>query len=70
MRTISAVLGLGAEQWCRTQAWSPIGGITFYRDGHHSSTLQDPVIGDIAMAHDKTPAQATRRPRHWPARWS
>src|SRR5438067_9723311 len=31
-----------------TQAWSPIGGITFYRDGSHGSTLDDPVIGDLA----------------------
>ena len=27
-----------------TQAWSPIGGITFYRDSKHTSTLEDPVI--------------------------
>src|SRR6266545_3147057 len=40
-----------------TQAWSPIGRITFYRDGSHGSTLDDPVIGDIARAHGKTPAQ-------------
>ena len=40
-----------------TQAWSPIGGITFYRDGHHGSTLEDPVITAIAQARDKTPAQ-------------
>jgi diketogulonate reductase-like aldo/keto reductase len=25
-----------------TQAWSPIGGITFYRDASHGSTLDDP----------------------------
>ncbi len=30
-----------------TQAWSPIGGITFYREGRHSSTLDDPTIGGI-----------------------
>jgi diketogulonate reductase-like aldo/keto reductase len=47
----------GAEHGILTQAWSPLGGITFYRDGHHSSTLEDPVIGDIAKAHSKTPAQ-------------
>jgi Aldo/keto reductase family len=39
------------------QAWSPIGGITFYRDGSHGSTLQDPVIGATAEAHGKSPAQ-------------
>jgi diketogulonate reductase-like aldo/keto reductase len=44
-----------------TQAWSPIGGITFYRDGSHGSTLQDPVIGGIATAHGKTPAQVMLR---------
>jgi diketogulonate reductase-like aldo/keto reductase len=52
---------LNAERGIVTQAWSPIGGITFYRDGQHSSTLQDPVIGDIAKAHDKTPAQVMLR---------
>jgi diketogulonate reductase-like aldo/keto reductase len=44
-----------------TQAWSPIGGITFYRDGSHGSTLDDPVIGAIAQAHGKSPAQAMLR---------
>jgi diketogulonate reductase-like aldo/keto reductase len=52
---------LGAEHDILTQAWSPIGGITFYRDGQHSSTLEDPVIGDIAKAYDKTPAQVMLR---------
>lgn len=44
-----------------TQAWSPIGGITFYRDGRHCSTLADPVIGGIAQAHGKSPAQVMLR---------
>jgi len=52
---------LDAEHGIVTQAWSPIGGITFYRDGQHGSTLQDPVIGDIAQAHRKTPAQVMLR---------
>jgi diketogulonate reductase-like aldo/keto reductase len=52
---------LNAEHHILTQAWSPIGGITFYRDGQHTSTLQDPVIGGIAQAHDKTPAQVMLR---------
>ena len=43
------------------QAWSPIGGITFYRDGSHGSTLKDPVIGEVAAAHGKTPAQVMLR---------
>src|SRR3954470_11619369 len=51
----------GAEHGILTQAWSPIGGITFYRDGQHTSTLQDPVIGGIAEAHGKTPAQVMLR---------
>jgi diketogulonate reductase-like aldo/keto reductase len=50
-----------AEQQILTQAWSPIGGITFYRDGSHGSTLQDPVIGEIVAAHAKTPAQVMLR---------
>jgi diketogulonate reductase-like aldo/keto reductase len=43
-----------------TQAWSPIGGITFYREGG-ASTLDDLVIGEIARAYDKTPAQVMLR---------
>jgi 2,5-diketo-D-gluconate reductase A len=43
-----------------TQAWSPIGGITFYRGGE-KSTLQDPVIGSIASAHGKSTAQVMLR---------
>ncbi|QDP95019.1 aldo/keto reductase [Microlunatus elymi] len=50
-----------AEHGILTQAWSPIGGITFYRDGQHTSTLQDPVIGEIAQAHGKSPAQVMLR---------
>ncbi len=34
------VQALGAEHGILTQAWSPIGGITFYRDGSHGSTLR------------------------------
>jgi diketogulonate reductase-like aldo/keto reductase len=49
------------EHGILTQAWSPIGGITFYRDGSHRSTLEDPVIGDLARAHRKTPAQVMLR---------
>jgi 2,5-diketo-D-gluconate reductase A len=44
-----------------TQAWSPIGGITFYRDGKNASTLDDPTIGAIAAAHAKSPAQVMLR---------
>ncbi len=51
----------GAEHDILTQAWSPIGGITFYRDGSHGSTLEDPVIGGLAETHGKTPAQVMLR---------
>src|ERR1019366_3564747 len=56
-----AVQDFGVEHGILTQAWSPIGGITFYRDGSHGSTLDDPVIADIATAHGKTPAQVMLR---------
>jgi diketogulonate reductase-like aldo/keto reductase len=55
------VQAFGAEHGILTQAWSPIGGITFYRDGRHGSTLQDPVISKIAEAHGKSPAQVMLR---------
>ena len=55
------VQAFGAERGILTQAWSPIGGITFYRDGSRGSTLQDPVIGQIAQVHGKTPAQVMLR---------
>ncbi|GAA2156833.1 diketogulonate reductase-like aldo/keto reductase [Humibacillus xanthopallidus] len=51
----------GAAHGILTQAWSPIGGITFYRDGRHASTLQDPVIGGIAATHGRSPAQVMLR---------
>jgi diketogulonate reductase-like aldo/keto reductase len=52
-----AVQAFGVEHEILTQAWSPIGGITFYRDGEHTSTLEDPVITEIADRHGKSPAQ-------------
>jgi diketogulonate reductase-like aldo/keto reductase len=55
------VQAFGAQHGILGQAWSPIGGITFYRDGEHTSTLQDPVIGEIADAHGKSPAQGMLR---------
>ncbi len=55
------VQNLNAQHGIVTQAWSPIGGITFYRDGSHGSTLDDPAIGHIATAHAKTPAQVMLR---------
>ncbi|WP_234346633.1 aldo/keto reductase [Cellulomonas timonensis] len=43
-----------------TQAWSPIGGITAYRDTG-TRTFDDPTITRIAEAHGKTPAQVMLR---------
>jgi 2,5-diketo-D-gluconate reductase A len=46
-----------------TQAWSPIGGITFYpgfRDGR-VNVLEDATIAGIAAAHGKSPAQVMLR---------
>ena len=55
------VRAFGEQHGILTQAWAPIGGITFYRDSGHRSTLQDPTIGAIAEAHGKTPAQVMLR---------
>ncbi|BDO43630.1 oxidoreductase [Cellulomonas sp. NTE-D12] len=47
-----------------TQAWSPIGGITFYPgwgDDDRRSTLDDPTIASIAVAHGRTAAQVMLR---------
>ncbi|WP_421742662.1 aldo/keto reductase [Cellulomonas sp.] len=55
------VLAADAEHGIVSQAWSPIGGITFYRDAGHTSTLEDPVIGAVAEAHGRTPAQVMLR---------
>ena len=57
----SNVLAADADHGILSQAWSPIGGITFYRDGSHGSTLQDPTIGKIAAAYGKTSAQVMLR---------
>lgn len=58
-----AVLAAHAQHGIRTQAWSPIGGITFYPGWgqERRSTLEDPTIGKIATAHGKTPAQVMLR---------
>src|SRR4030095_4007484 len=55
------VQALNVEHGILTRAWPPIGGITFYRDSQHTSTLQDGTIGDIAKTHGKTPAQVMLR---------
>lgn len=57
----SKLLTVDTEHGILNQAWAPIGGITFYRTGPHTSTLENPVIGEIAAAHFKTPAQVMLR---------
>jgi diketogulonate reductase-like aldo/keto reductase len=52
-----------AEHGIVTQAWSPIGGITFY-PGYgkdRRDVMEDPTIGAIAAVHGKTPAQVMLR---------
>ncbi|OAP23370.1 Morphine 6-dehydrogenase [Amycolatopsis sp. M39] len=46
-----------------TQAWSPIGGITFYwdADGSGRRVLAEPSLRRIAEAHGKTAAQVVLR---------
>jgi diketogulonate reductase-like aldo/keto reductase len=55
------VQDFGAERGVVNQAWSPIGGITFYRNSGHTSALEDPAITGIAEAHGKSPAQVMLR---------
>lgn len=58
------VQAANAELGILTQAWSPIGGITFYPgwgSDERRSTLADATIGSIAAVHDKTPAQVMLR---------
>ena len=55
------VQDFGAEHGILTQAWSPIGGITFYRDGSHAAPSTTLSSADIAKAHGKTPAQVMLR---------
>ncbi len=43
-----------------TQAWSPIGGITSYRDAK-KSTFEDPTLLEIGSQHDKSAAQVMLR---------
>jgi len=53
-----------AERGILTQAWSPIGGITFYpgpwREDRRN-VMQDPVIAEVAHKHAKSPAQVMLR---------
>jgi diketogulonate reductase-like aldo/keto reductase len=46
-----------------TQAWSPIGGITFYPGWgeERRNVMEDPILATIAQAHGKSPAQVMLR---------
>jgi 2,5-diketo-D-gluconate reductase A len=52
-----------AEHGILTQAWSPIGGITFYPGwgDDRRNVLEDPTIAAIAAAHGRTAAQVMLR---------
>ncbi|MGA5318776.1 aldo/keto reductase [Streptomyces pseudogriseolus] len=53
-----------AEHGILTQAWSPIGGITFYPGPwrkDRKNVMQDPTIAAIAEIHAKSPAQVMLR---------
>jgi len=56
-----AVTAANAAHGILSQAWSPIGSITFYREGGTGSTLDDATIAGIGAAHGKTPAQVMLR---------
>jgi diketogulonate reductase-like aldo/keto reductase len=51
---------LHAEHGIATQAWSPIGGITSYRDSE-KTTFDDPTLLKIASRHGKSVAQVMLR---------
>jgi diketogulonate reductase-like aldo/keto reductase len=59
--TQKTVQEFNAEHGILTQAWSPIGGITFYRDSGHGSALEDPTITALAEKYAKSPAQVMLR---------
>ncbi|MGH2549044.1 MAG: aldo/keto reductase [Thermomicrobiales bacterium] len=58
--TQQASRDLHAAHGILTQAWSPLGGITVYRNTS-KQTLHDPVILGIAETHRKTTAQVMLR---------
>lgn len=61
--TQPAVQAADAEHGILTQAWSPIGGITFYPGwgDQRRNVMQDPTIIGIAERHAKTPAHVMLR---------
>ena len=44
-----------------TQAWAPLGGITFYRPGFAKSTLEEPVLLALGEKYRKSAAQIMLR---------
>jgi 2,5-diketo-D-gluconate reductase A len=52
-----------AQHGILTQAWSPIGGITFYPGWGEDrrNVMEDPAIAAIGRTHSKTPAQVMLR---------
>ena len=62
--TQPAVQAANSENGILTQAWSPIGGITFYPgfgENRKQNVMEDPSILAIAQAHAKSPAQVMLR---------
>jgi diketogulonate reductase-like aldo/keto reductase len=61
--TQPAVQAADAANGILTQAWSPIGGITFYPGWGEGrkNVMGDPVIAAIARTHGKSPAQVMLR---------
>lgn len=62
--TQPAVQAADAEHGILTQAWSPIGGITFYPGWggqERRNVMEDPAIATIAGTHGKSPAQVMLR---------
>ncbi|MFE2301134.1 aldo/keto reductase [Streptomyces sp. NPDC059445] len=58
-----AVLDFDDRHHILNQAWSPIGGITFYPGygEHRTSVLEDPAVTAVAKAHGRSPAQVLLR---------
>lgn len=59
----AAVQTIDEDHRVLTQAWSPIGGITFYPGWgeNRKNVMRDPAIAAVAQAHGKTPAQVMLR---------
>lgn len=55
------VQSLNRKYGILTQAWAPLGGITFYRPGFAKSTMDEPVILALASKYGKSAAQIMLR---------